>query len=339
MGVNWGLAGAVYLLSGLMLPVSDTPAPPPGAETAGYTTLALDNDFTKPMPANWLGGCANPGNGQPNNPMYFDDGGPHSWWQNRWWSRGYQPCNIGPVTDPVYGGTVLDIPWVVDPNYGALGNNLVSASWDYDPVKHIGQARTFPVGSYYEIVGRADPPALRGNYFAFWTWGEAGLSGGPSGIEWDVIEGDGSNFFLWDSNIINWSCGKCGGGWILDPWDRPSSTNPYPTGPNGIAVAPGTNLDPTNYNTYGLRVTTDGTEAIGCTYVNNVFQRCQPLGGLTPDEKLYRNVLLITEGCNDWAEACSTGTMEHFYVKSVRVWSCKDWATTQCPGPLLSAAP
>ena len=304
-------------------PGNGGPTVPPGAQVAGYTTLALNNDFTQPMPDQWLGGCANPGNGQPNNPMYNDDGGPHSWWQNRWWSRGYQPCNIGQLTDPSYGGMVLDIPWVVNPSYSSLGNNLMTASWDYNPVTHIGQARTYPNGTYYEITARIDPPTMLGNYFAFWTWGEAGLSGGPSGIEWDVVEGDDENYGLYDSAIHNWSSGT-GGGWILYPW-----TN----------LAPGTNLDPTKYNTYGLRVTSDGAEAVGCTYINNIFQTCAPLGGLTDDEKTNRNVLLITSACNSWAETCNAGVTQHFYVKNVRLWSCSSWQNTQCNGHLLNSAP
>src|SRR5580693_8938461 len=63
---------------------------PPGAAAAGFTTVALNSDFTQPQPANWLGGCANPGNGAPLSPMFYDDGVPHVWWQNIWWSAQYQ---------------------------------------------------------------------------------------------------------------------------------------------------------------------------------------------------------------------------------------------------------
>jgi hypothetical protein len=292
------------------------PTVPQGASTAGLNTLALNSDFTQQMPVNWVGGCAVAGNGAATN---TSDTTGHTWWQNRYWSSNYQPCNIVQVTDPTYGGTVLNIPWVVDPNYGALGNNLESASWNYNPTTGAGQANTVPLVSYYEMVARADPPTLRGNYFAFWTWGQAGISGGgPSGIEWDVVEGDGENYGLYDSAIHNWSSGT-GGGWILYPW---------------TSLAPGTNFDPTKYNTYGLRVSSDGNDAIGCTYVNNVFQTCAALGGLTADEKVNRNILLITSGCNDWAETCSAGTTQHLYVKTARVWSCPTWASSQCyPSP------
>lgn len=292
---------------------------PPGASSAGYTTQALNDDFTQTMPSNWLGGCATPGNGAANSPSSSDDGGPHHWWQNIWWMTGYQPCNVSQVTDPTYGGTVLDLPWVVDNTSNStdiIGNTLESASWDYNPSTNTGQARTYSNGSYYEVVARIDPPTLQGNYFAFWTWGERGISNqSQSGTEWDIVETNGENLGSYDSAIHNYSGN--GGGWVLFPW---------------TSLASGTNFDATKYNTYGLQVTYDGSIGIGCTYVNNVLQKCAPWGGvITADEQAQRSFLLLTTACNNSVAACTSGAQEHSYIKSARVWSCSNWATTQCP--------
>src|SRR5262245_25357825 len=49
-----------------------TAAIPPGAQAAGFRTLALDSDFTQPLPSGWLGGCRVAGNGEPVTPFNTD---------------------------------------------------------------------------------------------------------------------------------------------------------------------------------------------------------------------------------------------------------------------------
>ena len=69
-------------------------AVPAPAAAAGFTTLALNADFTQTLPANWLGGCAVAGNGSPNN---ISDNTGHTWYLNYWWSSTYQNCNTAKV--------------------------------------------------------------------------------------------------------------------------------------------------------------------------------------------------------------------------------------------------
>jgi hypothetical protein len=294
---------------------------------AGFTTLALNSDFTQPMPDKWLGGCANPGSGAGVSPQYFDDGGPHSWWMNIWWSPTYQACWTAQKQDPAFGGLVLDMPWTVDGAYEAVGTVIETASWDYNRKTNTGQARTFPRGSYYEVVARITPSDQRGTYMVLHTWGQDGPANGNADVEWDVMETDADQLLYYDSAVHNW--GNSGSSWILQPW-----TN----------LAPGTNFDATKYNTYALRVTYDGaSNAVGCTYVNNIFQRCAALpNGVSAAEQAERNFLVLYTACDYWnlpSGGCKQGMEQHMYVKSVRVWSCADWQTTQCNGTVLTGAP
>lgn len=324
-------AYAATTTANLSIVVTSGVSPPAVAASAGYTTLAWDDDFTKPQPDQWLGGCSNPGNGAFTNPTYFDDGGPHRWWMNIWWSAGYQPCNVGPITDPTYGGTVLNIPWIVDNAYSAVGTVIETASWDRNPVTGAGKANTFPKGVYLEVVSRMVPHNVEGAYMILHTWGEYGVSNqSRPDIEWDVMEtSDSRRLDYFDTAVHNWGNG---GGVIFicgpDCW---------------VSLAPGTNYNPANYNTYGMLITYDesAATATGCSYINNVFQRCGAApGGVSSLEAVDRSFLVMYTACDWWHySSCNQGQHQAMLVKSVRVWSCANWQTTQCatgstpPGP------
>jgi hypothetical protein len=311
-------------LSVQVVPAESGPTAPAGAQAAGYTTLALNSDFTHQLPSNWLGGCAVAGNGAPVGDFYQDDTG-HTWWLNIWWSYNYQSCNTVQRADPDFGGLVLDMPWTVDNGYNNIGTVLQSASWDYHgPTQgNYGTANSFPIGSYYEVVARISPSSAAGTYMVLNTWGPDGIVDQNCGcqMEWDVMETDDNNLGLYDSAVHNWGAG--GSSWILSPGNW--------------------HLDPSQYNTYGLRVTTDGTNAEGCTYINNVFQACAAMpGGIGPKEVNGRNFLVLQNACDYWNQPngqCNQGQVQHVYVKSVSVWSCANWQTTQCNGTLLTGAP
>lgn len=294
---------------------------PPGATSAGYTTLAFDSDFTRQLAPNWLGGCHNAGAGTP---VDNSDLHAHNWWLNIWWARNYQWCVVTQRTDPQYGGLVLDMPWVVDSAHAAYGTTLQTAAWDAS-----GDKLTFPHGSYYEISARVSPVDTPGVFLGFHTWGVGGVydQNCACSIEWDVVEASDSDRMRMDSAIHNWGAG--GGGWVLYPWRNED-------------LAPGTNLDPQHYNTYGLRVTYDpySATAIGCTFINDVFQRCaQTWVGNNEPSSSGRNVLLILSACDQWNGPCANGTEQHVYVQRVRVWACAEWRASQCPGSLLASAP
>jgi len=316
-------------------PSGTTPPVPTGAAAAGFTTLALNTDWEhQQFPLNWLGACpngsipVNADNGQGERPLvpYGHDDTGHTWWANLWWSYGSTGCTYVIVSDPVFGNTALDLAYTNRNNSrDGIGNVIQTASADYNRSTGVGQVNSFPIGSYYEITYRITPAGDARNYIVLNTWGPDGIANGNCNcaMEWDVMETDGSDLGKYDSAFHNWGAG--GGGWVLAPWST---------------LAPGTNFDPNNYNTIGMRVTYDGAHMIGCTYVNNVFQQCSALQSVNATEAAPsgRNFLVLQKACDTWNGSCTQDT-QHGYIKSVRVWSCASWQTTQCTGQVLNSAP
>ena len=111
-------------------------------------------------------------------------------------------------------------------------------------------------------------------------------------------------------------------------------------GPPGLPAL----FDPTQYHTFGMRVTSDGVGMEGCSYIDNVFVTCTPLpGGLTSYEATNgRNFLVLQNACDYWNQpggTCNQGMNQDLYVQSVRVWSCATWQTTQCNTTILTGPP
>jgi hypothetical protein len=296
---------------------------PAGAAAAGFTTLALNSDFTQQLPTNWLGGCPNGPDGLPNR---LSDNTGHIWWNNIWWAPTNSACNVTQRKDPHYGGLVLDIPWLVA-KADSAAKTLQTGSWDYDASKGIGEVHSFPKNAYYEQIAQSTPNAPS-NGFNMITWGVGGMRNqSQAGIEWDVVETSGSDSRMYDSAVHNWGAGGTTS-WI---WTSDQLRQTFP------------NYDASKYHTFGLRTTSDGTNDAACGYVDNVLINCVPLpGGLTDAEKTEREFVLMGLFCfpQNYNGSCPLeGQVAHMLVKSVRVWSCKDWQTSQCNGPVLSGAP
>jgi hypothetical protein len=320
------------------------PSAPAGAAAAGFTTLALNSDFTQQMPAGWLGGCANPGDYTPVNNA--DDGKPHSWWLNLWWSQNYYSCAVGQVADPAFGGLVLDMPWWVDNAYGNVGTVLETASWDYNanggwPASPQGQSNDYPNNAYYEVTLRQTPIGA-GVYSVLNTWGPLGIApamnsnGSSQTIEWDAMEIETGNIGHSDAAVHNWGNSGTAGGFL---W-----CGIVGTGCGGFPAPGGlpSNFDTSQYHTYGMRVTSDGTNMEGCAYVDNKLINCIPVTLNAFQKVSGRNFLVLQNACDWWnlpSNGCTQGQRQDLYVKSVRVWSCASWQTAQCNGPVLSGAP
>jgi hypothetical protein len=317
-----------------VVPAGSGPTAPAGAQAAGFTTIALNSDFTQPMPDGWMGNCAHPGDGTPNNPQFYNDDKPHMWWQNIWWSAQYEGCVIGQVTDPVYGGTVLDMPWTVDSRAASVGTIMQSASWDYNGSTGAGAINSFPNNSYYEITFRITPvkPAAWGGMN---TWTPEGIwQTDGAGLEQDIVELDNSPSAS-NAAVHNWAANNT----AFCIWGGCNGSFPTPA-----------NFDPNQYHTFGLRVTTngqpstDGSTMSTCAHIDNVFINCVSApGGINSTEVAQRQFLIVQNACDHWNYngGCNgnDGTLQHMYVKSVRVWSCANWQTTQCNGPVLTGAP
>jgi hypothetical protein len=189
-------------------------------------------------------------------------------------------------------------------------------------------------------------PIATGAYYVLNTWGPFGISptqfsspswpgidGYSQSIEWDVEEIETGALWKSSAGVHNWGNGNG----VIFLWCE------Y----GGCGAPPGINsgtFDPNIYHTFGIRVTSDGATMVGCAYVDNVFINCGALpGGLSAFQAaLGRNFLVLQNACDWWNQPggqCTQGQEQHLYVKSVRVWSCASWATTQCNGPVLSGPP
>jgi hypothetical protein len=316
-------------LSVQIIPVASGPTPPIAAQTVGFTTIALNADFTQPLPTNWLGGCPNGPDGSATNTN--DDTG-HIWYNAIWWDKA-EPCTSKQLADPKYGGTTLDIPWPVhyDPST-SNGHGMQTASWNW-PLPASGSPSvgfSAPNSAYYEITARNEP-AADSNVMNFITWAATGITGGDAGIEWDVMEMSGLGGG--DGAIHNWGAGGTGG-WMWTTFNAQGAGNDI------LHADP--SYDPAKYNTYGLRTVSDGTNLRWCTYINNHLIRCGDLpGGLTAAEKNQRLFVLPGTACypgNNNYSCPLEGQTQHIYIRSIRVFSCASWAATECnlssiPGP------
>lgn len=320
-------------LSVELVPPGSTPPVPAGAAAAGFTTLALNSDWTHSMPSNWLGGCPVAGNGAPVTAWNTDNTG-HAWWLNIWWANSYQPCNTVQVQDPAFGGLVLDMPWVTDADKGKVGTVIQSQAEDG------ATSVDFPPNMYLEYTVRVTPigDGSHAPYTVLNTWpANAGVRfTEAAGYEVDVSETSGNFLVGYTAGVHNWSVGAT---WV---WCQFNCSAPNPDL---------SHFDWGQYHTWGARITSDGrSAAIMCSYIDNVFINCgdmQPKARFGPDQHRHfgdnftqRLFLVLQHACEPWNNAClPNGTQQHMYVKSVRVWSCPTWQTTMCNKPVLRGAP
>ena len=232
--------------------------PPPSAQAAGFTTLALNMDFTGATQSSYNGQtfnindinsatgwlyCYNGAGTNPTNPI---------WWLSPAWGNA-APCNRVFLTND--GGTqTLDIQW--QPN--DQNNNGINATemdtWTVNESANTGH--DFPLGgSYIEWRFRqpqstldACPGGGSGTDGAcllndVWSWPSPNASGS---IEWDFIETYGNGF----------GAGSAHGD--LNAQSAPAW---------GF-------MDYTQYHTYGVRMTTDGTNMAQCGYLDGNFVGC-----------------------------------------------------------------
>ena len=127
---------------------------------------------------------------------------------------------------------------------------------------------------------------MAGVYTGIFTWpSQAILSATFGGLEYDIIEFDAGAMNLAGGAIHNWGVsGNPAGGWIG-------------YGPPGLPLT----HDPNVYHKYGMRTSSDGTNAVGCWYVDDVPITCIPVpGGLTTAEALQREFVILQNACSTW---------------------------------------
>jgi hypothetical protein len=265
------------------LSVNVTPTPPAAAAAAGFTTLALDSEFSQPQPSGWFacsGGVAGA-----------------QWYQGVTGGdtvaapcsvTGGQPGgNFNLITDPLSGKQVLDLTMhLSDVILGSRAYASIQTADDAEMHQHgtpccvLGEL--FPYGFYMEARYRvlttpdADHGATAGVWTAFWQAGQ-GLSPytGHETVEIDHPEQHGELRYnyspgqkvgpLLDWGVINW----------YDSSGAPCFGSP-PPGYGGTQCAGFLqNEDPRQYHTFGVRVTTDGSSGIAyCSYADGVQGYC-----------------------------------------------------------------
>jgi hypothetical protein len=263
---------------------------PAGAQAAGYTTCASNFDFSLSFYATQSNYLTCYGNGSP----------PYNtiWYQEYPFSPGV-PCDIEQVNDPVAGGNVLDLPWKLSYPHNSNAQWMQTISPDNLHVT------SYPVGAYYEARLR-----VSANVYAATTtfWASGGYYDGESvGTEYDfgeldpALNGPGTTPG-WDNNIHNWPQG------------------PHVCCGNTIGGTVPSGFDITQYHTYGMRVTTDGSSAIeACGYVDNVFQGCSAFPGAITSANFFRNFLILSDGPN-YADNSTQETADNYDTYFQILW-------------------
>lgn len=287
--------------------------PPPGAQAAGYTTLALNIDFTGATASSYNGttfdaqtlsdwlDCAGA-----SNPIF---------WEETFVST-IPPCSAYNIINDS-DTAVLDLKYSLSYWPTSLTTTIQTAN-----PNDASQVHDFPQGSYYEIEFRQSTNTVdnscatgQGNnplclFASMFTW----VADNANPMEWDIVE--------------TYSNGAATNG-AIDHYDD----NWVNMGPNYYDG----NGDLTNYHTYAMRMTTNGNNQwAGCTYLDNTFLGCGT-GNFSGNQQNDRNFLI--PGIGAWSSNNNVLAQMDMYIRHIRVWSCAGWATGQCTGTLLTGAP
>jgi hypothetical protein len=266
------------------------PAVPAPAVAAGFTTAAINYDFSAPFYAtrsNWLD-CAGASSPQ----LWLAWGG--------FGGNIAGPCSaILQETDPASGLPALHMYWQ-DGFYNssklAQGVHLQTCDSAQPCVgNHI------PANAYFEVTARFDSPTPNGT-MDLWSYTTNGTS-----IEWDGIE-------VWASNTDAGSA-------------LHNNENNYNTGIWNATAPPGIpgGIDYTQYHKWAWRVTSNGTsDAFWCSYVDDQPNGCQSWSPtakeLTGLEQILQ--LSVSMSCRGTTPPCNNGRQINVWISRVRVFSC-----------------
>jgi hypothetical protein len=296
-------------------PASSIPAP---AQAAGFTTLALDADFTSAAYSNlssWMD-CG---------PSY-----PNSKWQfsMNWWGANGSSCNRAQMTTD--GGVQALNIYYLPSDLGSGASNTV-LNWpgywqDGTPGNYL------PLELYVETTFRVSSASLNQNPaiqpFDFWN-GTSGGNGRPITGQW--IETD---FFEYSTGgNVNGSGMNTGAGMIA--WVNPNC------GGQCYDNTAYWNFDPTQYHTIGTLITGDEHSILSkCVFVDGVLAgHCDQLSGAgwaTPEPALFtqhNNTLTF------WAGGSAKTNRVDLYIKSIKLWECSGYQTQGCPGTVITSWP
>jgi hypothetical protein len=276
---------------------------PAGAKAAGFTHCAANFDFTQAQFSNPATWLNCAGASTPI--FTFNNQG------------GSAPCGaVSVVTDG--SSKVLDMHW--DP------------SWQ--PFSEIDPVQLFQEGVYMDFVLRYSASMLTGNSGETLMGGiysESNNCCSVTSYEWDLDEQaikPGYGYGYTGTHSVSWPLGSSplgGGGNVPSEFWTVSGFNP------------------TQYNDYGVRITTNGTTGWAlCNYFNGTFESCGAwTAGATIASADQYNRWKIVVG--PLSSTHNNGTAYDMFLQRWTIWTCPAWSPStnaQCNNsPPLSTAP
>jgi hypothetical protein len=313
--------------SGQIAPAGNPPVPAPAA-AAGFTSQVLNADFSQ-VSSNWVStnvdGCGGPTSG------------------TRWVYRlgtyggyGTQPPCSRLIIETPSGETqqVMHLQYFPTDNYTTPGNinAIYFLSW---PADAFGPEGHLPVELYIEMTFRITPASFATTQFG----GVPNIIGAsifPSppesanNIEPDQFE----VFVLSDPHNAQYGNGI------------PETCNNSPCGGTNNQNPPLTTDLATTYATLGFLFTSDGTQFAKCFYVNGVRQTqgggYDPHGNFLPNSNCMKFTMVnaVDATYHNLADGIGWGGADlvagDIYIRSVRIWSCPNWNTSNCINTLIT---
>jgi hypothetical protein len=266
---------------------------PAAATAAGFTTVALNDDFSQPFwanKANWLD-CNDGITSPPASPRYY----------RSWEGFGFlaAPCSaVLQENDPFTGTPALHIYWKQS-FYNPASDDETNAIQTVNGSGPPSAGTFFTPYAYFEITAALVSAPTTDAHFNLWTLTTtAGVS-----FEWDALE----------SWVDNGDTTSCSTGGICN------AANPVNAG------------YPINqYHRYGWRITSDGaTESWWCFYIDDNLIGCSRTDTGSSSYLVnggYQTTpqIMIEQGCRGGSEppGCGDGTNADVWVSRIRVFSC-----------------
>jgi hypothetical protein len=296
--------------------------------TAGFTTCALNSDFSTSFFANlnnWLGG-ANSCGGSVASPIWQNvaNGAPQP-----------APCSDITIVTDGSNGQVLDLKFTnADFAVGHNGGTTLFSGFIGGP------GQLYSTGIYFEWRGRVTTQTIHsydGAVQGSLIWGPfkyvpTGFGSGPA-IEWDFDE-------MYAGPPLSPGLQVTGS---QGPVNSTGGVN-WPNNPAHEVCPRGcTNFDPTITHTYGNLITTDGNQAMSvCYYIDGTKLGCDNYTSITPavTPLQARETLIMVLGPESFSPTVFNGPQD-VLIQYVRVFSCGNWnsasaASAVCAGPVVT---
>jgi hypothetical protein len=265
-------------------PAGSDRATPAQAQAAGFTLLAFESDFTQPFYTKASNWLDCAGASKP------------KWFRGAWPGfSNFAPCSqIRQATDPLTGTPAVEMTWLQGEDHTSNSMGL------FDSSEKSARRGTFFTFYYVEVVARASRLSNH-TYYALWSLAPyTGIMFEFDGIELASGPND-SDAVMHNSSAIDYEAHTI---WIG-------------TMPPNIS-----SWDPTQYNKYAWRVTSDGhTDSYFCQWINDTETGCTTWGA-TPSQiapGTLNTLQLAVRGARGGSNA------GELWVKSVKIYTCPSW--------------